>query len=312
MAFPNMLALSVPETGLPAPRGLWGLFLAYRGRIVITYVLFNLENLVRLAQPLVLCWAINDLLHASYRGLLLFTVQHLLHLLLGGARRMYDVRAFTQIYADIATALIHKQRQHGVETSAVAARSVLSRDLVDFFERDVPTVLAAVYSVIGALIMLLWYDWLIAPMCLAMLVPLGLINRIYSRQTLVLTGRLHDRLEREVDVIERARPRGLRKHFGLLSRLHIMLTDCEAINFGLMEAFILGLISLTLIRSCHMPDTDAGSIFAVFRYVLIFVMGLDGVPMLVRQFSRLRDIIARLRELPAQTPCGISTAGEKV
>jgi hypothetical protein len=42
--------------------------------MLLTYGLFNLENLLQLIQPLVLGIAINGLLNASYRGITLFIV----------------------------------------------------------------------------------------------------------------------------------------------------------------------------------------------------------------------------------------------
>jgi ABC-type multidrug transport system fused ATPase/permease subunit len=289
------LPLSVPCENAANQRNLWQMFVANRGRILITYALFNLENLVRLAQPFVLGWAISDLLHGSCEGLLIFVAQHLAHMLLGAGRRMYDTRAFTAIYTTLAADLVHEQRQNGVETSTVAARSSLARTLVDFFEHDVPNLLFAVYSLVGSLVILLCYDGVIALLCLALLIPLGLINVYYSRRSMFLTGCLNDQLEREVGVIGRASKQELHAHFSLLSRWRIKLSDSEAFNFSLMEIFILGLLAAVLMRSCQMTGSDAGSIFAVFRYVLMFAMGLDSVPVLVQQISRLRDISVRVQ-----------------
>ena len=78
------------------------LFQTNRRRILTTYLLFNVENALRLAQPLVLGLAINGLLQASYGGVLLFVVQHLAHLLVGSFRQMYDTRVFSAIYTDLA------------------------------------------------------------------------------------------------------------------------------------------------------------------------------------------------------------------
>ncbi len=50
-----------------------------------------------------------------------------------------------------------------------------------------------------------------------------------------------------------------------------------------------------LARFCSVADATPGDIFAVFGYVLMFVMGLDVVPMLVQQVNRLRDIGGRMR-----------------
>jgi hypothetical protein len=53
---------------------LGAIFREYRWSILVTYVLFAVENLLRLAQPFLLGWAIDDLLEHSYRGLLVFAV----------------------------------------------------------------------------------------------------------------------------------------------------------------------------------------------------------------------------------------------
>ena len=90
------------------------IFAANRAKLLLTYFLFNLENLLRLSQPLVLGLAINDLLHESSFGLLLFVSQHLTHLLISSLRQMYDTRVYTGIYTDLATKLIVEQRRREV------------------------------------------------------------------------------------------------------------------------------------------------------------------------------------------------------
>jgi hypothetical protein len=281
----------------PAPGRwtLWAVFCAYRWRILFTYGLFNLENLLRLAQPFVLGWAIHDMLQSSLRGLAVFFGQHLLYLSLGAGRRMYDTRAFTRIYAEIASQLILDQRGREVEVSRVAARSALSREIVDFFERDMAAVLYLLYSVVGALLMLCLADWVLVCSCLALLLPVCLLSRWNGRQSLLLNGQLNDQLEREVEVIHRAQPREVSRHFNLISRWRIMLSDRDAWSFGLLEFLVFGLMAAALVRTCAVPSANAGHIFAVFGYVLMYVGGVINVPLLVQQFGRLRDISRRLQ-----------------
>jgi ABC-type multidrug transport system fused ATPase/permease subunit len=292
-----------PKTTLPADVGAGGapwllgsLFRAYKWRLLFTYALFNLENLLRLAQPLVLGLAINDLLRSSLGGLWLFVGQHISYVLIGTLRKRYDTRAFTGIYTDLASRLVLEQRGRGVAISQVAARSAMSREVVDFFERDVPLLFRALYSVAGALAFLAWYDAALVPVCLALGLPAYLLNGAYARSTFALNGKLHDEFEREVDVIHRGRNEEVRAHYSRVARWRIKLSDCEALNFALMEVFVLGLLALTLWRCCLAADTAPGEIVAVFRYVLMFVMGLDSVPGLVRQATRLRDIGKRMRQ----------------
>lgn len=271
------------------------IFSANRAKLLLTYVLFNVENLLRLSQPLILGWAINDLLHESWFGLLLFVGQHLTHLLIGTLRQMYDTRVYTGIYTNLATKLIVEQRGREVGTSRVAARSSLSREFVEFFENHVPLLIKSAYSVIGALIMLAFYDRVLVPICIGLLVPAFLLNRIYSRRTFELSRQLHDELEHEVDVIDNSHEPSIRRHYDAVASWRVKLSDCEARNFGTMELFVLGVLVLALLRSCSSLTSTPGDIFAVFRYVMMMLMGLDGIPRLVQQFSRLRDLTHRLQ-----------------
>jgi ABC-type multidrug transport system fused ATPase/permease subunit len=291
---------------VPAARtipSLRGLFAAYRWQILFTYGLFTLENLLVLAQPLVLGLAINGLLQSSYLGLGLFVVQHFSHVLIGTLRRMYDARAFIRIYNDLASRLVLEQRRREVDVSRVAARSALSREIVDFFERYLPVLLQGLYAVSGALVMLTFYDWRLVPWCLGLVLPLWLFNTSYARKTLRLSRSLHDELEQEVEVITDGRTAAVEGHYHRVGSWRIRLMDAEAINFSVMEVFVLGLLAVALVRSCLLPGASAGDIFAVFRYVLMFITGLDGVPMLVQQLSRLHDISRRIRDEASTGPC---------
>jgi hypothetical protein len=294
-----------PTANLPACT-LRSLFAAYRWRILLTYGLFNLENLLRLAQPFVLGLAIHDLLQSSTMGLWLLFGQHVTHLLLSAGRRRYDTRTFTAIYADLATRLVLDQRGRRVEISRVAARSALAREIVDFYERHVPFIFHALYSVLGALAMLLFCDWLIVPFCLILLGPVAVLSVVGGRKTYTLNQHLNDELEREVEVITRARPLEVRSHYRLVAQWRVRLANWDALTFCLVDVCILGLMATALVRCCSLPDIDAGRIMTILGYVLMFVDGLVSVPLLIQQCSRLRDIGRRVQSdgEPAQAPTG--------
>lgn len=282
-------------TASPNSNPLRTIFAANRAKLLLTYFLFNVENLLRLSQPFVLGLAINDLLHESSFGLLLFVGQHVTHLLISSLRQMYDTRVYSGIYTDLATKLVVEQRSREVGLSRVAARSSLSREFVEFFENYLPLLIKSAYSVVGALVMLAFYDRVLVPICLGLLLPAVVLNRIYSRRTFELNRQLHDQLEHEVDVIDDSQEPSVRRHYDAVASWRVKLSDCEALNFGTMEVFVLGVMVLALLRTCSSLTATPGDIFAVFRYVLMLLMGIDGVPKLVQQFSRLRDLTQRLQ-----------------
>lgn len=280
------------ETGVPR---LDELFARNRGPILGTYSLFVLENLFRMAQPFALGWAINDLLAGRMTGLWVLVAQHVLFMTFGLWRQVLDTRVFSRIYSRLATSLILDQRKQGVEESRIAARSALSREYVDFFEKTIPTSVRVAFSVAGSLIMLGFYDWIVVLLCIGLLGPATWLNRIFARKTRQLNRRLHDQLENEVDVIRDADEGGVNDHFSKVAAWRVRLSNAEAINFGAMEAFVLGVIILALIRTCGLPVVEAGDIFAVFRYLMVLLMGVDQIPRVVMQLSRMRDVDDRIR-----------------
>lgn len=281
------------DESAPTPSLKW-VFTTNRGRILATYALFLLENLLRLAQPLALGWAINDLLRGELTGLWILIGQHLAHLAVGLGRQVYDTRAFTAIYTSVVTRILQRQRRAGVDLSRLSARAVLSREFVDFFEHSMPMMIRSACSIAGSLILLTWYDGTVAAICLALLVPAAILNRAYAKWTRKLSGGLHAELEREVDAIRSEDSERIHEHFQNVGWWRVRLSNAEAVNFGMMESFVLAAIVVVLLRTCELPDVQAGDIFAVFRYLMLMLMGLDQIPRLVQQCSRVRDVADRI------------------
>ncbi|MBI4852703.1 MAG: hypothetical protein HY819_12985 [Acidobacteria bacterium] len=273
------------------------LFKTYRRQILGTYFLFNLENLLALTQPLALGLAINSLLSQTYWGITILAIQHLSHLLISSLRQAYDSRIFTRIYTDLVTQVVVGQRKQDISVSKVVARSALSREFVDFFEHNIPMIVRSLYSIIGSLLMLFYYDSVLVLYCLLLVIPASIVNYFYSQKTYLLNGKLNDQIEKEVIVIEEGVFTNIQDHYRAISKWKIKLSDLGAVNFSLMELFILSLFIASLIRYCHIPNVSTGDIFATFNYVITFVTGLDTVPLLVQQITRLLDIGQRIQLL---------------
>ena len=55
--------------------------------------------------------------------------------------------------------VILQQRRDGEAVSTISARAALSRELVDFFEMHLPTLVTFLISMIGAVLMLLFIEF---------------------------------------------------------------------------------------------------------------------------------------------------------
>ena len=126
------------EAGRTGQSVLRAIFRDHCWPILLTYTLFVLENALATAQPFALGLAIDGLIGGSYHGLAIFAASQLGHMLIGISRRAYDTRMFGGIHAELVSRLVIDQRRREVEVTRIAARSVLSREFADFFERYVP------------------------------------------------------------------------------------------------------------------------------------------------------------------------------
>lgn len=271
------------------------LYRPHRARILLTYGLTLLENAFNLLYPFATGLAINGLLAGRYDGLLLFGGLWLAHTAAGVARQRLDTRTFTRIYAEVATRVVLEQDRQGLPTSQIVARSALAREFVDFFERDIPMLITSLVGFFGSLIMLFVYDLPTGAACLLLLPPVALASRAYARRAAAFNTALNDELEREVDVLTHRRPAEVRHHFRLLARHRVRLSDAEAANWGVLELFVIALAAFVIVRAVSMPGAQAGTIYAIIAYLYSFAESLEGVPFLVQQLARLRDIGLRMR-----------------
>ena len=141
--------------------------------------------------------------------------------------------------------VIVSQRAAGEETSAVSARVALSRELVDFFENHLPTLITAAVSMAGAVLMLLIIEPWPGAAALAVMAVFALLVPRFAAANDRLYFRLNNRLEHDVGQIERARRHHLNRHYGLISRLRIRISNREAAGYLLIGLALCALFGFT-------------------------------------------------------------------
>ena len=214
--------------------------------------------------------------------------------LIGAARRSVDTRTFARIYAEMAVPVILAQRRENNRASMVAARVTLSREFVDFFEKHLPVLITSVASIAGAAGMLLLIEFWSGMACLGILLFFALFLKGFTRQNEQLFLRLNNRLEKEVDMVSHAPASPLVRHYRVLARLRICLSDREAVGYlaiGSVAALLFG--STILVMSLR-GGVEAGHVYSVMTYMWMFAMSLDDAPQLLEKYSQLRDIGRRV------------------
>jgi ABC-type multidrug transport system fused ATPase/permease subunit len=273
-----------------------GLLRARRAAVAGTYSLMLVENVCTLAYPALTGRAVDDLVKREFNGLVVLVAVWLLHLAIAFVRQRVDTRVFMGLYAQIASHIVGVQQEQGHGTSKVSARVEMVRDIVGFFEKEVPAMFHNAIAVVGSLVMLFTYDIDAGFIAMAVLLPMGLINAWYWRRAVRLNRGINNQIEREVDDIESGRAFRFRRHFWLLRRWRVKLSDTESWTWGVTELATIVALIFILIDFTQSPSFTAGAIYAVLAYVYDYLEGLNQVPTVVNNLARLKDVRERLAE----------------
>ncbi len=271
------------------------IMLQHRYRLIATYILFSLEMAGNLLRPLFLGIAINDLMKGSYRGLILLSVVHLVWLIIGTIRHRLDTRTYSAIYTSLVTKFLSRRYSRS-DVSKLSAHSTLAREFVDFLEFDLVYVMEAVYSIVGSLLLLFFYDTAVVMVCLGILLPVIAFSYFYGKKMYTLNRQKNDELEKQVDTISSGDNRLIHQHYENLRKWQIRISDQEAWNFGLMEIMVMVVMCLSLLitNKTMGAGIEAGSLVGIYSYIQRFVSGLDTIPYTVQRLSSLNDITRRI------------------
>jgi ABC-type multidrug transport system fused ATPase/permease subunit len=271
------------------------IFRSHRVPIGLTYSLTCFEKGLQVLFPWATGVAIDSLVKSEWLGVGILCGLWVLHLCSATFRQMYDTRLFTRIYGDLAISTIIRQRAAGNAVSAIAARSSLSRECIDFVERDVPMLVQTALTGVGSLVMMFYYSTAVGLIGLALLVPAVICNWWFARRALRLNRSINNRLEQEVGVIEACSTPQVSRHFSMLRTFRVGLSDAEAINRGVVEVFMIAALAASLVLYTASGSHTPGAIYAVFVYVWSLFETIWVVPTAVNAITRVQDIGARVQ-----------------
>jgi ABC-type multidrug transport system fused ATPase/permease subunit len=275
------------RNGRPTIAGIWN---TYRLKITGTMSLLAVERMLGVAVPFVLGVAINDLIDGNLRGIWWLVALELSALIIETVRRLYDTRVYAGIYTDVAD---NTAQRLDISVSRRAARLGLARELVDFFEWEMPELFAALIGICGAIAMLLYLLPTIGGLSVVAAFLVGSVFLFSRRRMFSLNKLLNNELERQVTMLESERAFSRRRHLSRLARWRINLSDLEATNFAVADLLLVSLIVGSVVVTVR-AGLSVGEIFAVLTYLIGVTQNLIILPWTYQQLIRAREIGGRI------------------
>ena len=262
--------------------------------ISLTWFLMLCETALTALIPLLIGFAIDGLLADDTTALLQLTAVLAVLIAVSVVRRLYDTRVYGTIGVELGKALT--ERSAAVPVSTVNARLEMSRELVEFLEKEAPAVMASVIQLAVALVVLFaFHPFLFGATCAAavlMIVFYALSHRRFYR----LNAEYNQQAEQQVRILETAHPEGILSHLHKIRRIGIRLSDTEAYVYGAIYTAMLGLILFNLWFAASNMEITVGRIFSIISYSWEFVESALVLPVTLQSWSRLSEIMQRINQ----------------
>lgn len=266
-------------------------------RLFTVYLLNILEESAYLAVPAASGMLIDSFLHGTTSGIVAFAVVYLGWNILGVTRKALDTISFTKIYNDVTIKIIEHHKAKGIDTGKINARVELLREVVTFFETDLPFLANSFVTMIGAAGLLYFYNPQLMFVCLVIIVPSLIVNYWFGKKMVAATTAVNNEYEKQLDIIEHENIDTIQHYLQHVRRINIRKSTLEAINFGTLEIFVFAMIFASIYIICNTPNIDYGAIVAIYGYILKFAYSFDFIPHLTERIALMSDIQHRLAEV---------------
>lgn len=234
--------------------------------------------------------------HNSYIvPLLLWIAVFIINSGTGALRRTYDPKVFLKIYSKIAMTVSATSLRKQLSTSTAATRAELAYQYISFFQYRVPEIIENTIYTSGAIFALYFFDWLIAFVCLLIIVPLYTANWIYQNKVFKLQREFHDNYENIFNVFDKKDPEYVYEYYTQLAEPQKKIANWGAINFTILRITLLAIFVVVLFISIDLDNFSAGELYSIVAYLWTFVTSTENFPELMENWTSLRDISRRIK-----------------
>ena len=214
----------------------------------------------------------------------------------GVIRRIVDQKIYLAMFTQLATEISTVAQQKKFSTSKTAALAQLSEQYITFFQYRIPEIIEQIIQIGGAVIALAVFDWRISLTCLTIVLPLLLINRIYTRRVSALQKDVHDTFENAYDVFSTQKPEEINNYYQKSANIKQKIANWGALNFGVMRFILLFIFLAVLYISIDLDDFTTGSIYSIVAYIWTFITSSEYLPELMESWTSLKDVSLRLKQ----------------
>jgi ABC-type multidrug transport system fused ATPase/permease subunit len=273
----------------------------YRYQIGMLLGFVLIENIAWIIEPTFFGKLLDALIGHFYdhetvdyfAPLVIWIMVYLINVVGGGLQRLYSGSVYSKMYADVATRVIEESKQNGDQYSKMLVRSELVKEYINFFKDKLPEALWQLSASAGAIIALFFYDYRIALVCLAVVVPVAYVNNLNRKHVSILQKDIHDNQEELYRLIENKEISTIHKFFNNMISPRTRIARWNALSYSIVKVLLVIIFIAVLFICVDVDNFSTGKIYSVVAYLWTFIGQTDYLPDLMESLGSLKDLNTR-------------------
>ena len=254
-----------------------------------------IAQMLFLVEPYVLGKMIDGLLHREYFWLFCFIGIAIVENLFIYKRMVFDTKVYTKIYNNIVFKYLKKENY--VNSSSTMARVEMSNNIINFLENDMHYYIYAIISIVGTLFFIFLENPMTGFTVLSCIIPICFIVYVLYKKIGQSTRLKHTYEEQKIDILSEGNQLNIETFFKRKRKLLIHSSTLQGKNWTALNVTKTTFLILALIVFTSTGiNLSQGETVAMFAYINQFVISLMSIPMGVEIFTRIKDVVNRIKE----------------
>lgn len=266
----------------------------YKYSLLLIYLYMFIAQLLCLLEPYVLGKMIDGLIKKEYLWMIAFLGIIIIENLLIYRRMVYDTKIYTKIYNKIVLSYI--KREKNSDHSARIARTEMSNHIINFLENDVHFYIYAILTVVGTLFFIFLENPLTGFVAISCIFPICIIVYSLYKKIAQSTKISNDHYEQKIEILSDNQEVKVETFFKRRRKLLIYGSTLQGKNWTALHSVKSIFLVITLVVFTHNTKISQGETVAMYAYINQFLISLMSIPIGVETFTRMKDIINRIKE----------------
>jgi ABC-type multidrug transport system fused ATPase/permease subunit len=266
----------------------------YKFSLAIIYLYIFVAQLIFLAEPFILGKMIDGLLAKDYFWLFVFLTVELISNVFIYKRMVFDTKVYVKMYNELIFEYLDRDKNSN--TSERLARTDLANGIIHFLEWDVHYYIYSIITLVGTLCFIFIEHVPTGFIVLSCAIPVIFIVVKFYKKIAQGTRVANSHYEQKMSVMETCEKEKIEAFFKRRARVIIAQSTLQGKNWiSLNMVKIIFLILALVIFTSDAINLSHGQAISIYSYITQFLMSLMSIPIGMETFTRMKDILKRIK-----------------